>query len=193
MFVGLLATLSASAAAGMRIALPLLVIGLLHSDRLWQDVPILALIHPQVLVGILTSWSLFELFGSKKLLGQRVLQLIELAFSPLVGALMGMTAATLVQVEMEPLWLMGAIGGLLAFVLKLVQVGWFFRWQRLPLWVVLVEDILCVFLVFFAFKAPQQGGLIAMLLLWLCLRSSQTWYRWYHHQKREKRRRLSRY
>lgn len=184
MFVGLFATLSASAAAGMRIALPLLVIGLLHSDRLWNDVPILSLIHPQVLVGVLTSWSLFELFGSKKLLGQRMLQLVELVFSPIVGALMGVTAVTLVQVEFEPLWLMGLIGGLLALVVKLVQVGWFFRWRRLPIWVVLAEDVLCVFLVFFAFKAPQQGGLIAMLLLWLCLRSSQAWYRWYHHQKR---------
>lgn len=145
--------------------------------------PILSTIHPQVLVGILTSWSLFELFGSKKLLGQRTLQLIELLFSPIVGALMGVTAVTLVQVEFEPLWLMGLIGGLLALVLKLVQVGWFFRWQRLPIGIVLAEDVLCVFLVFFAFKAPQQGGLIAMLLLWLCLRSSQTWYRWYHHQR----------
>ncbi|NEO51251.1 MAG: DUF4126 family protein, partial [Moorea sp. SIO4A3] len=34
--IALLAALSASAAAGMRIALPLLVIGLLHSDQLWS-------------------------------------------------------------------------------------------------------------------------------------------------------------
>jgi hypothetical protein len=189
MFVGLLAALSASAAAGMRIALPLLIIGLLQSDRLWDDVPLLSLIHPQVLIGILTSWSLFELFGSKKLLGQRILQLVQLGFSPLVGALMGITAVSFVQVDFEPLWLMGLIGGLLAFVLKLVQVGWFFRLQHLPMWVVILEDTLCIFLVFFAFNAPQQGGLIAMLLLWLCLRSSQEWYRWYHQKQWERKRR----
>lgn len=187
MFVGLLAALSASAAAGMRIALPLLLIGLLQSDMLWNNVPLLSRIHPQVLVGILTSWSLFELFGSKKLLSLRALQLVELGFSPIVGALLGITAAKIVQLqlelEIEPLWLIGIVGGLLALVLKLVEVGWFFRLQRLPLWAIFAEDALCVFLVLFAFKAPQQGGLIAMFLLWLAVRSSQEWYRWYHQRR----------
>jgi Domain of unknown function (DUF4126) len=191
MFVGLLAALSASAAAGMRIALPLLMIGLLQSDMLWNNVPLLSRIHPQVLLGVLTSWSLFELFGSKKLLSLRALHLVELAFSPIVGALLAITAAKIAQLQfefaIEPLWLIGLVGGLLALVLKLVQVGWFFRWQRLPLWAVFAEDALCVFLVLFAFKAPQQGGLIAMLLLWLAVRSSQEWYRWYHQQDRDKR------
>ena len=36
--IGILAVLSVSAAAGMRIALPLLVIGLIQGD-LWQQVP----------------------------------------------------------------------------------------------------------------------------------------------------------
>ena len=71
MIIGILAILSASAAAGMRIALPLLIVGLLRSD-LWSQVPLLSAIDPPVLIGVLTSWSLFELFGSKKLLGQRI-------------------------------------------------------------------------------------------------------------------------
>ncbi|MBD2577390.1 DUF4126 domain-containing protein [Oscillatoria sp. FACHB-1406] len=183
MFVGILAALSASAAAGMRIALPLLAIGLLQNDILWQNVPLLSRIHPQVLLGILTSWSLFELFGSKKFLSLRALQLVELIFSPIVGALLAITAARIAQlkfeIQLEPLWTIAIVGGTLALVLKLVQVGWFFRLRRLPIWAVFAEDILCVLLVFVSFKAPEQGGLIAMLLLWLAVRSSQEWYRWY--------------
>ncbi|MDY6807320.1 MAG: DUF4126 domain-containing protein, partial [Cyanobacteriota bacterium] len=30
--------------------------------------------------------------------------------------------------------------------------------------------------------APQQGGLIALLLLWLAIRSYQDWYGWYKKQ-----------
>ena len=184
MLIGLLAALSASAAAGMRIALPLLIIGLLHSDKLWTDVPFLSYINPPVLLAILTSWSLFELFGSKKLLGQRVLQFIQLIFSPIVGALMGIAVAKLTNLEIQPIWLIGVVGGLLALVLKLVQVGWFFRLRGLPIWIVCLEDALCVFLVLFAFKAPEKGGLIAMLLLWLAIRSSNEWRRWYMEKKR---------
>jgi hypothetical protein len=77
MLIGVLAILSASAAAGMRIALPLLMIGLLQGD-LWSNVPILGRINPRILIAILTSWSLFELFASKRLLGQRILQIIQL-------------------------------------------------------------------------------------------------------------------
>ncbi|MGK7887163.1 MAG: DUF4126 family protein, partial [Crocosphaera sp.] len=56
MIIGILAILSASAAAGMRIALPLLIVGLLRSD-LWSQVPLLSAIPPPVLIGVLTSWS----------------------------------------------------------------------------------------------------------------------------------------
>jgi hypothetical protein len=183
MVVGLLAALSASAAAGMRIGLPLLMIGLLHSEKLWSTVPILSHIQPQVLIAILTSWSLFEVFGSKKLLGQRIFQLIELACSPIVGALMAITVAKYMAIEFQPIWLLGIVGGVLALVLKLVQVGWFFRLQGIPIWLICCEDVLCVCLVFFAFKAPQQGGLIAILLLWLAIRSSTEWRRWYLDKK----------
>ncbi len=181
--VELLAALSASASAGLRIALPLLVIGLLHGDSLWSRVPILSSIPPQVVLGVLVSWSLFELVAPKQLLGQRVQQLIQVVFSPLVGMIMGMAIAqTTVDQPHWMIWIIGAVGGLLALVLQLVQAGWFYRLRGLPLWAVLLQDLLCVFLVLFAFDAPQQGGLIALLLLWLAIRSSKEWYRWYVEQ-----------
>lgn len=176
--VGILAVLSASAAAGMRIGLPLLLIGLFHKD-LWSEVPLLSYVHPQVLLAVLISWSLFELFGSKSLLGQRVLQLIQLVLSPIVGALMAITVAKITNLAFQPIWLIGVVGGLLALVIKLVQVGWFFRLRGIPMAIVCLEDVLCVFLVLFALKAPENGGLIAMLLLWLVIRSSKEWQRWY--------------
>ena len=182
MVIGLLAVLSASAAAGMRIALPLLVIGLLHNE-LWSNVPLLSYIHPQVLLAILTSWSLFELLGSKKLLGQRMLQIVQLVFSPLVGALMGITVANLIKLEFQPIWLIALIGGVLALIVKLVEVGWFFRLRGIPIWIVFLEDFLCVFLVLFAFRAPKEGGLIALILLWLAIRSANEWRRWYQEKK----------
>jgi hypothetical protein len=188
--IEILAALSASAAAGMRIALPLLIIGLLQSDNLWSRLPLLNYIHPSVLLGILTSWSLFELFASKKLLGQRMLQVVQLLFSPIVGAIMGIAVAQFAAAPTIFVWIVGIVGGLLAFVLQLVQVGWFFRLRGLPLWVVFIQDILCVALVIFAFDAPRQGGLIALVLLWLAIRSSKQWHRWYvgQHRSHERRR-----
>jgi hypothetical protein len=153
-------------------------------------VPLLSFIPPEVVLGILTSWSLFELFASKKLLGQRVLQIIQLVFSPIVGAMMGIT--TVAQFGDVPTglgWIVGTVGALFALVLQLVQVGWFYRLRGLPLWMVLIQDALCVCLVIFAFNAPRSGGLIAMILLWLAIRSSKEWYRWYRGQKRSSRRR----
>ena len=191
--IEILAALSASAAAGMRIALPLLVIGLLRSDSLWYSVPLLSRIPPSVLVGILTSWSLFELFASKKLLGQRVLQVVQLLFSPVVGAILGIAVAQFTGAPTAFVWIVGIVGSLLAFVLQLVQVGWFYRLRGLPLWVVFIQDVLCVALVIFALDAPQQGGLIALLLLWLAIRSSTQWHRWYRgHHDSHRRRRLRR-
>lgn len=79
--IGILAVLSVSAAAGMRIALPLLVIGLLRTD-LWQQVPLLDRIQPSVIIAVLTAWTFLELVISKQLWGQRLLQVVELVFSP---------------------------------------------------------------------------------------------------------------
>lgn len=185
--VGLLAALSASAAGGMRIALPLLLIGLLRIDKLWSGIPLLSRIHPQVVLCILVSWSLLELFASKTFAGQRVLQIVQILFSPIVGAIMGIAIAEATSIEetfTNPwmLWIIAVVGGLLAFVLQLVQAGWLYRLRGLPVWVIFLQDALCVALVLFAFDAPRQGGLIAMLLLWLAIRSSKEWYRWYKHQ-----------
>ena len=177
--IGILAVLSVSAAAGMRIALPLLIIGLTQGN-LWQQVPLINTIQPQVVIAVLTAWTLLELFISKLIWGQRILQFVELVFSPLVGAIMAMTVAGIFHIQpVQLIWILGVVGGLIALVLQLVQVGWFYRLQGLPIWAVLLEDILCVLLVLFAFKAPNSGGLIALLLLWLAIRSSQSWYQWY--------------
>jgi Domain of unknown function (DUF4126) len=174
----ILAVLSASAAVGLRIGLPLLLIGLLRSN-LWYDVPLLSHLSPRIVIGVLVSWSLFELLASKQLLGQRILQVVELTFSPIVGLIMGMAIARAAGLETWQVNLLGLVGGLFALVLQLVQAGWFFRLRGLPLWAILAQDLLCILLVLFAFDAPQQGGLIALILLWLAIRSSSAWYGWY--------------
>ena len=178
--IEVLAALSASAAAGMRVALPLLVFGLLQGDNLWSIVPLLSLIPPQIVFGILTSWSLIELFASKKILGQRVLQVVQLVFSPIAGAIVAIAAARTTGVST---WIIGIIGGLLAFVLQLVQLGWFYRLGSLPLWVVFVQDTFSVLLVFLAIEAPRLGGLIALILLWMAVSRSNELYRWYLQQR----------
>ena len=104
---------------------------------------------------------------------------------------MGVTVAQFAQAPTAFVWIVGIVGSLLALVLQLVQVGWFYRLQGLPLWVVLIQDFLCVALVIFAFDAPRQGGLIALLLLWLAIRSSQEWYRWQLGKHSAPRRRYS--
>ncbi|MEG4984746.1 MULTISPECIES: DUF4126 domain-containing protein [unclassified Microcoleus] len=185
--VGLLAALSASAAGGMRIALPLLLIGLLRIDKLWSEIPLLSGVPPQVAITILVSWSLLELFASKTFVGQRVLQIVQIIFSPIVGAIMGIAIAQVSSIDeiiAHPwmLWIIGIVGGLLALVLQLVQAGWFYRLRGLPIWVIFLQDVLCISLVLFAFDAPRQGGLVAMMLLWLAIRSSKEWYRWYKSQ-----------
>ncbi|MBD1827412.1 DUF4126 domain-containing protein [Microcoleus vaginatus GB1-A2] len=185
--LGLLAALSASAAGGMRIALPLLLIGLLRIDKLWSEIPLLSGVHPPVAITILVSWSLLELFASKTFVGQRVLQIVQIIFSPIVGAIMGIAIAQVSSIDeiiAHPwmLWIIGIVGGLLALVLQLVQAGWLYRLRRLPIWVIFLQDVLCISLVLFAFDAPQQGGLVAMILLWLAIRSSKEWYRWYRSQ-----------
>ncbi|ELR96889.1 DUF4126 domain-containing protein [Gloeocapsa sp. PCC 73106] len=177
----ILGSLSASAAVGMRVAVPLLVVGLLRTKEIGSDIPGLKYIHPQVLLSILIAWSLLELIFSKQLLGQRLLQTIQLIFSPIIGALLPFAVITSYDLNTsnKALYLMSIAGGSLALVIKLVEVGWFFRLRGLPLTVIMFEDVLSVLMVLFAFKAPQQGGLIAMLLMWIALRSSGEWRRWY--------------
>jgi len=173
--IQILAVLSASAAGGLRIGLPLLIIGLIRIDQLWHNIPFLSSFPPQVVIGILSSWSLFELLGNKKLIGLRIIQIIQLIFSPFVGGIMAVGVARLLEVQITPLWFLGLIGGLFAFVLKLVQVGWFFRLGKIPIIFIFIEDFLSAILVIFALDSPENGGLIAMLLLWIAIRSSTEW------------------
>lgn len=168
----LLAILSVSAAGGLRLALPLLVIGLVQGESLWSKVPILSRLSPAWAIGVLAAWSCLELFIFTNPWGQRFLILVRLLFSPVVGAILGMTLADLTD---TPEWLIGLIGGLLAFVLQLVQVGWFFRVGKLPEWFVIGQDLLCILLVLFGLRAPKQGGIIALLLLWLAIRTAKDW------------------
>jgi hypothetical protein len=179
--VEILAALSASAAGGLRIALPLLAIGVIQSN-LWDQVPLLSRIHPQLLIGCLVSWSLFELILAKSLMGQRIQNIAQLLFSPIAGSILGMTVAAHFNMQQGQITIIGLVGGSLAFLLQLVQVGWFFRLGGIPLWIVFIEDLLCVFLVVWAFDAPKQGGIIAMMLLWIALRSSSEWRRRYVNQ-----------
>jgi hypothetical protein len=181
--IEILAVLSASAAAGMRIALPLLVLGLTQTD-LWSKVPLLDRVQPTAIIMVLTAWSILEIFISKQLWGQRFLQAIEIIFSPIVGAIMAMSVAKILQLPPErSIWLLGTIGGLLSLILQLVKVGWFYRLRGLPLWMTFAQDLLCILLVLFALKAPRSGGAIALLLLWLSVRSAQSWYRWHQGGK----------
>lgn len=177
----LLAVLSISAAAGLRLALPLLLIGFI-SGNLWAQVPLLSQFPPTVVVGVLVSWTLVELVFSKGTLVQRLFQSTELALSPLVGAIAGITVArTLGMSDWLP-FLLGGLGGVLALLFHLVQVGWLYRFRRPPIGLIVAGDVLCVYLVLSAFDAPRQGGLVALLLLWLALRTSSRWRRWYEAQ-----------
>lgn len=175
----LLAVLSISAATGLRLALPLLLIGLLSGDRLWSTVPILSSIPQVLVVIILVVWSLLELTISKDRISRRFLQSAELFISPFVGTIAGLAIARLADIsEGWLLALLAVTGGTLALVIQMVQVGWLYRFNSPPIWAMFVEDALCVCLVFFAFDAPEQGGLIALFLLWLAIRSSAFWRRW---------------
>ncbi|MGD1909020.1 MAG: DUF4126 domain-containing protein [Leptolyngbyaceae cyanobacterium] len=180
-----LAVLSIAAATGLRLALPLLLIGVLAGPRLWSQVPLLSALNPRLVVACLVSWSLAELVLLKKQRVRRLFQSMELLLSPLVGAIAAITVVhTLSTREQWPVLLestliAGLLGGLLALLLQFVQLGWLYRFNGPPLWVLFIQDLLCVCLVLFAFDAPQQGGLIALLLLWLALRTSTLWRQWY--------------
>ena len=185
----ILAVLSVSAAVGMRTALPLLVISLSYTQKreLWSEVPILNHIDPRVILAVSISWSILELIFSKKLLGQRSLQIVQLLFSPIVGSLVAIAVTHLAQADFTPIWLIGVIGAVVALVVTLVKVGWFFRLRGIPIWLTIIEDVLCVCLIFFAFNAPKEGGIIALLLIWLALRSSNTWREWYLKGKQQRK------
>lgn len=174
----ILAILSISAATGLRLALPLLLIGLMSGAKLWANVPVLSAVPPMLVVGVLVSWSIAELMLSKDAVSQRFFQTLELLLSPLVGAMAGIAIARTVGLEGWVYGLLGMISALLAMVIQLLQVGWFYRPRRPPVWLFFALDGLCIALVFLAFDAPRQGGIIALLLLWLVIRTSTVWRNW---------------
>ncbi|NER01109.1 MAG: DUF4126 domain-containing protein, partial [Cyanothece sp. SIO2G6] len=95
------------------------------------------------------------------------------------GAVLGLAAFCVFSTYVSDiewiLWVVGGVGALLAFVLQLVQVAWFYRLRGLPVWSLLLQDTICLILVFSAFDAPREGGVVALLLLLLAIRSSSSW------------------
>jgi hypothetical protein len=174
----LLAILAIAAATGLRLALPLLLIGLMSGDQLWENVPLLSLLPPSLVIALLVGWSMAELLLSKDRYSQRFFQIIELLCSPVVGAIAGVALARTLELDN---WLhigIGITSALLAVVIQLLQVGWFYRPKRPPLWVFFVVDGLCIFLAYLAFDFPNGGGIIALMLLWLVIRTSYLWRNW---------------
>jgi hypothetical protein len=179
----LLAILSIAAATGLRLALPLLLIGLMSGPQLWANVPLLSRLPPTLVLGGLAIWSMAELMLSKDRYSQRFFQIFELVLSPGVGAVAGIGVARTLGLDNRLHLMAGVISALLALVIQLLQVGLFFRPQRPPLWSFFVVDGLCIVLAVFAFDAPNQGGIIALLLLWLVIRTSYLWQHWPRRSK----------
>lgn len=171
----LLAVLALSAALGLRVALPLLVLGLMSGDRLWSQVPVLANLPPSLVMGGLVSGALLELILSKQRFSRPLLHSTELLLSPILGL---MASIALVRPLGIAGWLQGLIaliGGLVALVIQLVQIGWFYRPQPPPLWGIFLVDTLCLLLALSAFTVPQVGGLLSLVLLWLVIRTADGW------------------
>jgi hypothetical protein len=177
-----LAVLSISAATGLRLALTLLLIGLMSGEELWSNVPLLSSIPPTVVVGVLVSWSVAELVLSKDRFSQRLFQIIELVLSPFAGAIAGISVARTVGLSGWIFFFLGTVSALLATVIQLVQLGWYYRLKHPPLWLFFALDGLCIFLVILAFDSPQQGGVLALILLWAVIRTSTAWRHWKHQR-----------
>ncbi|MEN9216158.1 MAG: DUF4126 domain-containing protein [Gloeomargarita sp. HHBFW_bins_162] len=182
--IPILAVLAAAAAGGFRLAMPLLLVLVLRREDGWEQVPVLGQFSPAVTLGILTSWTIWELVASAQPWGVRVVQPLQVLFSPVVGWILGVMTAQVVGIPAGLQSVMGLVGSALALLLQLVQVGWLYRWGRFPAWLVLVQDGLCGLLIVFALQAPHQGGLIALMLLWLALRMSKDWQRQFQRHRR---------
>ncbi|AUC61809.1 hypothetical protein AA637_11915 [Cyanobacterium sp. HL-69] len=181
--IQVLAVISAAASGGFRLGLPLLIIGLANVDKLWSEIPLLNRIQPEVLLAILVSVTIFEILGTKRMIGLRIIQIIQLILSPVVGAILAVGAANWTNLEYVPLWIIAVTGGLFALVLRFVLVGLFFRWGKMPIILTVSEDILAMILALLALTSPENGGLIAMLLLLLALRISSEWRQWQKQRK----------
>jgi len=181
--IQVLAVISAAASGGFRLGLPLLIIGLANVDKLWSEIPLLNRIQPEVLLAILVSVTIFEILGTKRMIGLRIIQIIQLILSPVVGAILAVGAANWTNLEYVPLWIIAVTGGLFALVLRFVLVCLFFRWGKMPIILTVSEDILAMILALLALTSPENGGLIAMLLLLLALRISSEWRQWQKQRK----------
>jgi len=181
--IQVLAVISAAASGGFRLGLPLLIIGLANVDKLWSEIPLLNRIQPEVLLAILVSVTIFVILGTKRMIGLRIIQIIQLILSPVVGAILAVGAANGTNLEYVPLWIIAVTGGLFALVLRFVLVGLFFRWGKMPIILTVSEDILAMILALLALTSPENGGLIAMLLLLLALRISSEWRQWQKQRK----------
>ncbi|MFZ4639773.1 MAG: DUF4126 domain-containing protein [Nodosilinea sp.] len=177
--IEILAVLSIGAATGLRVILPLLLVGLMSGDRLWADIPLVAKLPPNLVLGALVGGSIAELLLSKDRYGQRLLYPAELILSLGVGVLVGIGIGRSLGLPSEFHRVAGLISGLLALVIQFSQVGWFYRPQPLPLWMFFLVDGLCVSLALCSFYAPQLGGITALVLLWLVLRTAYRWRDWF--------------
>lgn len=177
--IEVLAALSASAAVGIRIALPLLSLELLRGESLWSGIPLLSAIHPSIRLAVLCSWSILELLAFKQLLGQRLLQIVLLVSSPIAGAIATNSNAGAGSL---PIWAIAILGGLFAFVLQSVQTAWFYQQQRLPLKFVFAQDIVSILLAFLSVNKPQIGGIISLSLFWWAIRTYQNLFKHYNKE-----------
>ncbi|MBU6228089.1 MAG: DUF4126 family protein [Cyanobacteria bacterium REEB459] len=179
MMIEILAVLAIGAAIGLRVGLPLLLVGLISGDRLWTNLPLLAKLPPTLVLGTLVSGTIAELILSKDRYGQRLLYPVELILSFGAGVVAGVGMGRTLDLPTELHRIAGLISGLIALVIQLSQVGWFYRPQPLPVWLFFMLDGLCISLVVCGFYAPQLGGVIALLLLWLVLRTAYRWRTWF--------------
>ncbi len=142
----ILAILSIAAATGLRVALPLLVIGLMSGEKLWANVPLLSRLPTALSIGLLVSWSAAELMLSKDSYKQRLFQIAELILSPGVDVLAAIAVARTLDLAPWVSLMTTVVSALLAVVLQLLQVGWFYRPKQPPGWLFFVIDGLCVML-----------------------------------------------
>ncbi|MCS6782673.1 MAG: DUF4126 domain-containing protein [Gloeomargarita sp. SKYBB_i_bin120] len=179
-----LAVLAAAAAGGFRLALPLLLILVLRREDTWEQTPVLGQFSPALVLGTLAAGAVWELVAPLHAWGLRLVQPLQVLLSPLVGWLIGVMTAQVMGLPAGLHALMGCVGGALALLLQLVQTGWLYRRGRFPAWVGLAQDGLCALLTVFALQAPTQGGLIALMLMWLALRAAKAWQQQFRRHRR---------
>ncbi|NJK52973.1 MAG: DUF4126 domain-containing protein [Leptolyngbyaceae cyanobacterium SU_3_3] len=155
--------------------------------------PILCNVSPPIVLAILVSWSLLEIFASKHRFGLRSLQIVQLLLSPLVGAIMGLAIAQATDVPGWVVGLLGGSGGLAGIGFTARAGGMVLPIERFTIvgnfstgYAVYLPGDACL-------RCPKQGGIIALLLLWLAIRTSKNWQRWYRQQAHPQQKNPRRY